>query len=204
MEPGSPAWQADSFTSWATREAQAKSNCSQLCIYKTSITFPTDVTVSYSTLYLQPLHGIWRKICVPLSVGCTVWLCDIIQWLSRVQLFATPWTSAHHAYLFITNSQSLLNLMSIKLVMPSNHSILCHPFLLLPSIFPRIRVFYIELQHHSIQFSSVHSLSHVQLFATPWIAARQAPCPSSTPRVYSNSCPSSWWCHRVGNTITVC
>ena len=46
-----------------------------------------------------------------------------------------------------------------------------------------------------IQFSSVQSLSRVRLFATPWIAARQASCPSPTPRVYSNSCPSSQWCH---------
>ena len=45
------------------------------------------------------------------------------------------------------------------------------------------------------QFSSVQSLSHVQLFATPWVSACQASCPSPTPRVYSNSCPWSWWCH---------
>ena len=59
---------------------------------------------------------------------------------SRVQLFATPWTAACHASLSITNSQSLLKLMSIESVMPSNHLILCHP-LLLPWIFPSIRVF---------------------------------------------------------------
>ena len=53
----------------------------------------------------------------------------------------TPWTAAHQASLSITNSQSLLKLMSIKSVMPSNHLILCHPLLLLPSIFPSIRVF---------------------------------------------------------------
>ena len=54
---------------------------------------------------------------------------------------ATPWTAAHQASLCITNSQSLLKLISIELVMPSNHLILCRPFLLLPSIFPSIRVF---------------------------------------------------------------
>ena len=64
-----------------------------------------------------------------------------VQLLSHVQIFATPWTAAHQASLFITNSQSLLKLMSIELVMPSNHLILCCPFLLLPSIFPSIRVF---------------------------------------------------------------
>ena len=64
-----------------------------------------------------------------------------VQSLSRARLFVTPWTAALKASLSITNSQSLLNLMSIKSVMPSNHLILCHPLLLLPSIFPSIRVF---------------------------------------------------------------
>ena len=63
-----------------------------------------------------------------------------VQPLSRVRLFATPWTAACQASLSITNSQSLLRLMSVELVMPSNHLILCHPLLLLLSIFPRIRV----------------------------------------------------------------
>ena len=64
-----------------------------------------------------------------------------VQLLSRVQLFVTPWTAAHQASLSITNSQSSLRLRSIDSVMPSSHLILCHPFLLLPSIFPSIRVF---------------------------------------------------------------
>ena len=64
-----------------------------------------------------------------------------IQSLSHVWLFVTPWTAAHQASLSITNSLSLLKLMSIKSVMPSNHLILCCPLLLLPSIFPSIRVF---------------------------------------------------------------
>ena len=67
----------------------------------------------------------------------------MIQWsiqsLSRVQLFVNPWTAARQASLSITNSQSLLKLMSIESVLPSNHLILCHP--LLPSVFPGIRVF---------------------------------------------------------------
>ena len=61
--------------------------------------------------------------------------------LSCVQLFMTPWTTARQASLSITNSQNLLKLMSIEPVMPSNHLIVCHPLLLLASIFPRIRVF---------------------------------------------------------------
>ena len=64
-----------------------------------------------------------------------------VQSLSSVQLFVTPWTAAHQASLSITNSQSLPKLMSIESVMPSNHLILCRPLLLLPSIFPSIRVF---------------------------------------------------------------
>ena len=63
------------------------------------------------------------------------------QSLSCVQLFVTPWTAAHQASLSITNYWSLLKLMSIASVMPSNHLILCHPLLLPPSIFPSIRVF---------------------------------------------------------------
>ena len=64
-----------------------------------------------------------------------------VQSLSRVRFFATPWTAARQASLSITNSWSMLKLMSIKSVMPSNHLILCRPLLLLPSIFPSIRVF---------------------------------------------------------------
>ena len=115
-----------------------------------------------------------------------------------------PWTSAHQASPSLTISQSLLTLMSIESVMPSNHLILCHPLLLLPSIFPSIRVFsnestlhirwpkVLELQHQSFQWifrvdvledllvwspyqiRSDQSLSRVRLLATPWIAARQA------------------------------
>ena len=64
-----------------------------------------------------------------------------VQSLSHVQLFATPWTAARQASLSITNSRSLFKLTFIESVMPSNHLILCRPLLLLPSIFPSIRVF---------------------------------------------------------------
>ena len=70
-----------------------------------------------------------------------LWIVPLsVQFLSPVWLFVTPWTAACQASLSITNSWSLLKLMSIESVMPSNHLILCHP-LLLPSIFPSIRVF---------------------------------------------------------------
>ena len=99
-----------------------------------------------------------------------------VQLLSHVQLFVTPLTAARQAFLFFTISQSLLKLMSIESVMPSNHLILCHPLLLLPSIFPSIRVFSNESVLHirwpkywslsfifSISSSSVHVLY-------PWIS----------------------------------
>ena len=68
-------------------------------------------------------------------------LVSSVQSLSRARLLATQWTAALQANLSITNSRSLLKLTSIELVMPSSHLILCHPHLLLPSIFPSIRVF---------------------------------------------------------------
>ena len=82
------------------------------------------------------------------GVGCHALLQEIfqtqvssVQLLSCVRLFVTPWTIARQASLSITNSWSLLKLMSFESVMPSNHLILCHPLLLPPSIFPGIRVF---------------------------------------------------------------
>ena len=94
-----------------------------------------------------------------------------VQSLSGVQLFATPWTAAHQASLSITNSWSLLKLMSIESVMPSSHLILCHPLFLLPSIFPSIRVFSNESVLHiswpknwSFSFSISPSNEYPELF----------------------------------------
>ena len=72
----------------------------------------------------------------------------VVQLLSRVQLFEIPWTTACQAFLSLTISQSLLRLMSIESVMPSNHLILCCPLLLLPSFFPSMRVFFNEIALH--------------------------------------------------------
>ena len=69
----------------------------------------------------------------------------VVRLLSHVRLFAALWTAAHQASLSFTILQSLLKLMSIESMMPSNHLILCHPHLLLPSVFPNIRVFSNEL-----------------------------------------------------------
>ena len=80
-----------------------------------------------------------------IEIGNIVIVAVVVQSLSRVQLVVTPWTAACQASLSITISQSLLRLMSIESVMPSSHLILCHPLLLMPSIFPSIRAFFNEL-----------------------------------------------------------
>ena len=101
-----------------------------------------------------------------------------VQLLSRVWLLATPWTVARQSSLSINNSQSLFKLMSIESVMPSNHLILCHPLLLLPSIFPTIRVFSIEsvlcirwLKYWSFNLSISPSNEHPGLisFRMDWL-----------------------------------
>ena len=128
-----------------------------------------------------------------------------IQFSSVAQscLFATPWIAARQASLSITNSQSLPKFMSIESVMPSSHLILCRPLLLLPPVPPSIRVFSNESTLRmrwrkpdcrviSVQFS--HSVMSDSLRLHELQHARP-PCPSPTPGVHSNSCPSSRWCH---------
>ena len=94
----------------------------QVCVYK----------------YIKPNHfALYLKLT---NIFSQLWKVKVKS-LSCVWLFAIPWTTARQASLFITNSQSLLKLMSIESVMPSNHFILCRPLLLPPAIFPSIRVF---------------------------------------------------------------
>ena len=111
----------------------------------------------------------------------TLWqheLAIVLQSLSHIQLFATSWSPACQAALPMTNSWSLLKLMSIELVMPSNHLILCRPFLLLPLISPSIRVFSNESALHirwtkywSFNFSISHSKEYSELvsFRIDWL-----------------------------------
>ena len=105
----------------------------------------------------------------------------------------TPWTTAHQASLSITNFKSLLKFMSIKLVMPSNHLVLCHPLLLLPSIFPSIRVFFDESARHirwpdylSLNFSITSSNEYPGLisFRMDWWISLQS---KELSRVFSNT-----------------
>ena len=101
-----------------------------------------------------------------------------VQSLSHVQLFATPWTAARQTSLSISNSQSLLKLLSIESVMQSNHLILCHPLLLLPSIFSSIRIFSNESPLHirwpkywsvSFNISPSNEYSRLISFRMDWL-----------------------------------
>ena len=168
---------------------------------------------------LAPLTSLYMLLVLLLSFSTMgnihLW---IVRLISHVQLLSTPWTAAHQAFLSFTISQNLLKLMSIESVLPFYHLIFCHPLLLLPSMFPSMRVFSNESalcirwpKYWSFSFSvhpcneysglvsfrfdwfdlktktliwkdtrnpvfisSVQSLSHVRLFATPWTAACQA------------------------------
>ena len=103
----------------------------------------TQTHVHWVSDAIQPSHPL-SALLLPPSIFPSI---SSVQ-LSRIWLSATPWTAAHQASLSITNSRSLLKLMSIESVMPSNHLIFCHPLLLLPSIFPSIRVFSNESALH--------------------------------------------------------
>ena len=99
-----------------------------------------------------------------------------VHLLSPVRLFRTSWTTAYQASLFITNSRSLLKLMSIESVIPSNHLILCCPLLFLPSIFPSIRVFSNELvlpirwpKYWSFSISPSNEYSGLISFRLDWL-----------------------------------
>ena len=116
-----------------------------------------------------------------------------VQSLSRVHLFVTSWTAVRQTFLSITNTWSLLKLMSIESVMPSNHVILCHPLLLLPSIFSSIRVFSNESvlrirwpKYWSFSFSISPSNEYSGLisFRMDWL---DLPAVQGLSRVFSNT-----------------
>ena len=144
---------------------------------------------------------------------------NMLLLFGHVWLFTTPWTTARPGSLFFTISRSLVKFMSVESVMLSNHLILCRPFLLLPSIFPRMSLlfrirwpkywsfsfrispsndncswlisFRIDWFDLAIQFSSVMSDS----LRPHGLQHPRPPCPSPTPEVYSNACLLSRWCH---------
>ena len=128
---------------------------------------------------------------------CVHFLKGSVQSLSHVRLFATPWITARQASLSITDSQSSLKLMSIELVLPPSHLILCRPLLLLPPIPPSIRVFVwvnsshevakvleLELQHQSFQWSPRTDLLYNGLAGSP-CSPRNSKESSPTPQFKS-------------------
>ena len=138
----------------STRESRAlERNFSHLCSWSTELLCDcTDAASCFSLFWMgvsivvilcSSHHCVWST-CLHVRVKITsLYQFSSVHSLSRVWLFATPWTAACQASLSITNSWSLLKLMSIESVMPSNHLILCW-LLLFPSIFPSTRVFSIE------------------------------------------------------------
>ena len=109
--------------------------------------FPLVIVCIYESCFFLCINFVSALLCWIFALFVVVFQVVLLSPFSSVQslicvrLFATPWTTARQASLSIPSSWSLLRLMSIRLVMPSNHLILCHPLLLLPSIFPNIRVF---------------------------------------------------------------
>ena len=124
-------------------------------IFMVEGTFPVSSIVAVTNIHSK--HP-WRM--VPLSAHPLQHLLFVVvESLSHVRLFVTPWTAGSQASLSISNSWSLFKLMSIESVMPSNHLILCRPLFLLPSIFPRIKVFFNE-SHPRIRWAKYWSFSY--------------------------------------------
>ena len=131
----------------------------------------------YKWIYLRTVESHWKQDFFDVDVGQDATLdhsvfqgvqFSSVQSLSCVWIFGTPWTTPHQASMSITNSKSLLKLMSIKWVMPSNHLILCCPLLLLPSIFPTIRVFSSESVPHTT-WPKYWSFSFQWIFRTDFL-----------------------------------
>ena len=148
--------------------------------------------MSVQVYFMIDVDGVFLKLMISV----------VVQSLSHVQLFATPWTAAHQAFLSITNSWSSLKLMSIKLVMPSNHLNLCRPLLLLPSTFPSIRVFSNESALHirwpkywSFRFNISSSNEHSGLisFRIGWLDLLAVQGTLKSPLQYHSSKASILW-----------
>ena len=149
---------------------------------------------------IQPSHPMMPSSPSSLNLYSNQWLFrwvnylhqfSSLQSLSHVWLFATPWTAARQASLSITNSQTLLKLMSIESVMPSNDLILCHPLLLLPSIFPSIRVFSNESASAGQSIGASASASvlpmNIQDWFPLWLTGLISLLPKGLSRVFFNT-----------------
>ena len=136
------SWAPKSLEPWNKKMlAPRKKSCDKprQCIQKQRHHFADKGHIIKTTFFSGSHVWMWE---LDHEEGC------IVQSFSRVHLFLTPWIAAHQPSLSFAISWSLLKLMSIEPVMPSNHLILCHPLLLLPSIFPSIRVFSNESALH--------------------------------------------------------
>ena len=141
-------------------------NSKELCVLLTSLTEPSEthredrerkLEIQWGLLLPtdQSPHSVPNSDCAFTEkltellswIGRSTDILSYLQSLSHAWFFVTPWTAACQASLSITNFRSLLKLMSIESVMPSSHLILCHPLLLLPSLFPSIRVFWVSSSH---------------------------------------------------------
>ena len=136
--------------------------------------------LQYTRLENSIGRGTWRATVLGVMHSITIrkQMPVVVQSLSHVQLFVTPWTAAHQASLSFTIFRSLLKLMPTKSEMPSNHLVLCHPLLLLLSIFPSIRVFSNESvlcirwsKHWNFNFniSTSNEYSGLIAFRTDWM-----------------------------------
>ena len=152
IQPRPPAWQPDSLPSESPgKHKVVVLNHPQLCEVKVAQSCPTLWDTMDYTVQARILEWVafpFSRDLPDLRIEPRSPAFSSVQSLSRVWLFATPWTPARHASLSITNSWTLPKLMSIESVMPSNHLILCRPLLLLHSIFPRIRLFSNESALH--------------------------------------------------------
>ena len=121
-----------------------------MCCRQIKQQIPIEKFQLWASVYLLAVENLWRENVQKYLELMSNSHITVVQLLSHVWLFATPWTVAHQASPSFTISWSLLKFMSIGSVMPSNYLILCHPFLLLPSTFPSIRVFSNELALHQV------------------------------------------------------
>ena len=127
---------------WSNQKLYRQAKVKRLQDYQISFTTNAKATTLGRTHKRREISTKSKpKTIKKMIIGSYILIVIAVQLLSYVPLFGTPWTSAYKVSLFITNSKSLLKLISIELVMPSNHLILCCPLFPLPSIFPSIRVF---------------------------------------------------------------
>ena len=150
------------------------------------------------SIYFQSVCVFIFRVCLLYTVYL---LFFVVQLLSCVWLFVTPWTAAYQASWSFTVPHTWFKLLSIELVMPSNHIIFCHPLFLLPSIFPSIRIFSSE-SVLCIRWPKYWSFNFIISPSNEYsgLHAARLHCSSPTPGACSNSCPSSWWCHPTIST----